>query len=115
MKIMKLLVRKGANVNAINIEGRTALHLVSAEGYFKGAKFLIENGANVNAEDYNGWTALYLASSWGYDLKLIKLLIEKGANIEAKNCEGETPLDIVKKDPNKNLIELFENFQKKDK
>ena len=77
-------------------------------------QFLLKNGANIEIQNYKGHTALHYASEGSY-LKVAKLLIEKGAKVKAKNNEGETAFDIAKKQSNKKLMELFENFQRKDK
>ena len=91
MEAIKLLTKKGADVNAMDVQWRTALHHLSKEAHFAGVKFLIENGANVNAKDLNDYTALHLASNYAYipgsdldTLKVIKILIESGADIEAR-------------------------------
>jgi ankyrin repeat protein len=63
-EVIKILVDKGANVNAVDSEGRSPLIiLASAVSYLykdknSVAKLLIENGANVNAKDKYGNTAI---------------------------------------------------------
>ena len=85
VKIFKSLIGYGADVNAKNNDGETALMLTSS---LEVAKLLIDNGADVNAKDNGSSTALMWASS----LDITKLLIENGADINAKDGYGHTAL-----------------------
>jgi ankyrin repeat protein len=58
---VKYLIEKGADVNAKNKSGWTALHFASSEGQLKIVQCLMEEGANINAEDKSKMTALNLA------------------------------------------------------
>lgn len=86
VKIFKSLIGYGADVNAKNNDGRTALMLTSNSDI---AKLLIDSGADVNAKSNGGLTALMLTSS----LEITKLLIDNGADVNAKDDEfGQTAL-----------------------
>ena len=86
LKIVKSLIGYGADVNAKNNDGRTALMLTSN---LEIAKLLIDSGADVNAKSNGGLTALMLTSS----LEITKLLIDNGADVNAKDDEfGQTAL-----------------------
>ena len=77
VKIFKSLIGYGADVNAKNNDGRTALMLTSNSDI---AKLLIDNGADVNAKDDEfGQTALTQAVKWDR-LEIAKLLIDNGAD-----------------------------------
>ena len=78
LKIVKSLIGYGADVNAKNKYGSTALMLTSS---LEVAKLLIDNGADINAKDNDGDTALTRHEN----LKIIKLLVENGADIDARD------------------------------
>ena len=50
----QVLLDAGANVNARDTRGRTALHAAAAQGYTDVAKFLVEHGADLKAADNDG-------------------------------------------------------------
>jgi ankyrin repeat protein len=53
-----MLIERGADVAAQNMDGWTPLHLASPEGKVDVAHMLIERGADVRAQDGHGWTPL---------------------------------------------------------
>jgi len=50
----EVLLAAGADVNARDARGRTALHAAAAQGYTDVAKFLVEHGADLKAADNDG-------------------------------------------------------------
>ena len=88
---VKRLIEEGADVNAQNYYGETALMFASNFGYTEVAQLLIEEGADVNAGDDEGMTALMKASIRG-KTKVAKLLIEEGADINVQDKWGYTAL-----------------------
>jgi ankyrin repeat protein len=105
VEAMKLLVEKGADVNATTKDelGLMALHLVAAMGVkVDSMKFLVDKGANVNATDKDGWTVLHYVAHNSANLDAMKFLIDNGADVNATDMDGKTALNIlVKRHPNK--------------
>ena len=60
--LFKCLLQSGANVNAIDSKGNSALTYAAGIGNFEIIKYLIENGANVNAASPDGKTILIFAA-----------------------------------------------------
>lgn len=58
--IVKLLVYHGADINAPNKYGRTALMIAIASNKFKDAKFLVDKGADITKKDNKNRTAFDL-------------------------------------------------------
>ena len=81
----KMLIEAGANINAIDHEGRTAL---MRSLFTEVAKILIEDGADVDAKDNDGRTALMMAET----VERAKLLIEAGADTDVVDKKGNTAL-----------------------
>lgn len=80
---VKLLIEKGADINAKDNDGWTPLHHAVGAGNVEVVQLLIEKGADVNAKGKEGGTALMSAAKHG-NVEIIKLLLEKGADMEAK-------------------------------
>ena len=92
MQTVKDLLAKGANVNAKDDKGRTALLWVApARDNPEMVKVLIEKGADVNAKDNEGETALMIAASQS-NPGILEALIEAGAEVDATNKAGGTAL-----------------------
>lgn len=87
---VKLLLEKGADINASVDGGTTPLMIAVQNHHIKMVELLIENGAAVNVADEDGTTALMLASR--EDIEIVKLLLEKNADVNAVNNDGITPL-----------------------
>ncbi len=75
---MKFLIAKGADINAQNEFGSTAL-IWSATDLAK-VKLLLAHGANVNAASKRGRTALFLAAMTDRSAETVRLLLAKGAD-----------------------------------
>lgn len=87
-RMIQLLIDRGANVNALNSNGRTALHHTSD---IESLKALLQAGADVNAKDEDKQTPLhYKAFTSGQEG--CELLLKNGADINARGMHGETPL-----------------------
>jgi cytohesin len=91
----ELLLAHGADVNAANKNGWTALHQAAAGGSKPIAELLIKAGARVNQRDFSGNTPLLLAVSSKHP-EVAQLLLESKADPNIRDKNGQTPLDIAK-------------------
>lgn len=94
--IVRLLISKGANANAMDKSGETPLHLVAAEGSIETAGILISAGARIDAKTLCGWTPLHNAVMENR-IELAQFLISKGAHVNEPNNELDTPLALAEK------------------
>ena len=105
--IAKLLIEKGAKVNARANMDWTPLMFAARDGHANVARMLIEKGAKVNAvaneQHWPGWTALMLAADEGH-ADVVQLLVDKGANVGAVNKEKKTALVLAQEALNDNYI-----------
>ena len=86
------LLKQGANTNARDAAGRTALMYAAITGQTRVVlKALLDRGADVNARSSDGTTALIAAATFG-DPQAIKMLLSKGAEVNARDASGETAL-----------------------
>ncbi|KXT16092.1 hypothetical protein AC579_7146 [Pseudocercospora musae] len=90
------LVRAGANINARNAAGDTALHLICRDGVAitGNMEILLRHGADANSHGELGNTALHRACE-NQPVDATKMLIQAGADVKAFNSQGETPLHIT--------------------
>ena len=78
------LLGSGADVNARDQRGRTALLCAVSRGQIDLVKLLLDKGADVNAKGEHGWTPLMEAANRGRS-EVAKLLLEKGADVNLKH------------------------------
>ena len=105
--VCQLLVAKGANVNARDKNGRTALHDAVRAEQVEVAEALIALGADVNATDNNSFTPLHLTAAKGFKT-LAQLLLERGADVNAKGGSFlATPSTIASVFKHSELERLF--------
>lgn len=91
-EFIEWLMQHGADIEAANSYGRTALHIHAGVNQTGKVKKLLALGANIHAKDKYGNTALHSA---GHRFDTVKLLIEHGADPLAENDQGETPLMLL--------------------
>ena len=65
LEAVKLCVEKGADVNAFNANGQTAMHLAAGRGADQVVRFLAEKGAALNLKNKQGRTPLDVAMGQG--------------------------------------------------
>ena len=97
--IVKILLSRGADVDAKNQWGETALILAARGGHVEVARILIDSGTDINSQglDLNKRkmdTALIAAARDGH-VEMVKLLLTKGTNIEAQMWTGKTALAVA--------------------
>jgi ankyrin repeat protein len=97
--LIALLLERGADVNAMNISGRTPLFYCTFSFSKELLTLLASYGADVNAVDKHGNTFLhedFLGLDFENFEEFLTALLELGYNINAKNPAGYTPLGFCK-------------------
>ena len=90
LKVKKLL-EEGADINAKDEDGKSALQMASSYGHTDIVKLLLEAGADINAKD-NDWGTALSNAVMNEKQQVVKLLLEKGADVNQPNKDGETPI-----------------------
>jgi ankyrin repeat protein len=94
MKIIKLLLKYGANPNISHGKVNLIIYCTRKKLYSI-LSVLLKNGGNVNIqEDISRNTPLHIAVI-NKNRKIIELLLENGADISMINSKNKTPLDIA--------------------
>ncbi len=92
---VRALLKQGADVNAAQGDGMTALHWAAMHGDLELADVLLYAGANVRATSRLGrQTPLHVASQNGAGA-VVKALIARGADVAAASSTGATPLMLA--------------------
>ena len=113
LNIVKILIEKGADVNARDHDGDTSLTIASSDGHVEVVKELLENGADVNARNSSGESSLWKAC-FSVNTEVAEILLEKGADANAKDSKGQSSLMLASKmarlagRPNAPVVKMFE-------
>ncbi|XP_009638871.1 ankyrin repeat and SOCS box protein 10 [Egretta garzetta] len=98
---VRLLLRFGADPEAVSEDGYKPLHLCKSPDSVECAQQLLQHGASVNSRtEEEDDTALHIAARHGL-ADHVQLLLRYGAELEAKNEEGQTPLNAACAQPHK--------------
>jgi ankyrin repeat protein len=89
--VVRSLLAKKADVNAVTADSSTPLHLAVAANNLEIVKLLIDAGANVKAETRYKITPLSLASSNG-NAAILERLLQAGVDANSTSEEGQTAL-----------------------
>lgn len=111
IKVTNYLLARGADPNAADRAGFTALYSAAGSDYgLSTAAALLSHGAKPNAKNMHGGTALHQAASQGA-IKVIELLLANKADVNAVDNEGYTPLhgavSYGKNDTRKTVVEIL--------
>ncbi|KAF3916608.1 Alpha-latrocrustotoxin [Dactylellina cionopaga] len=107
--MVRLLVEKGANLEAKDNNGMTPLLLAAKKGHEGAVKVLVEKGADLEAEGrvYIKMTPLLLAVANNHQ-SMVRLLVDMGADLEARDDEyNETPLQWATRTKQKEIMNIL--------
>ncbi|XP_069701156.1 85/88 kDa calcium-independent phospholipase A2 isoform X2 [Periplaneta americana] len=95
--VIEALVDMGCDINAVNFNGHTALHIMVLRNRLECVVALLSREVDVNIGDHDGNTPLHLAVTRG-SLAIVQALIVFGADLSYKNNSGATPRHVVPPD-----------------
>ena len=107
-EIVRLLLSGGADVEAKNDNGGTALIYASFQGRGEIVRLLLSRGTDVEAKYNNGRTALMLAALQGHR-EIVTLLLSSGANVNAKANDGRRALEFAKTRGHQDIVAVLLN------
>ncbi|WP_374410420.1 ankyrin repeat domain-containing protein [Novosphingobium colocasiae] len=91
---LNYLISKGAEVNARDDHGKTALQIAVGLGWREGVETLLGNHANPNETDDSGETPLITAVH-NKDLQITKLLLAAGGDPDRNDNSGRSARDYA--------------------
>ena len=106
VSLANVLIRKGADVKAVDFVENTALHTAKNADI---VRTLCMYGSDVNAKNKEGETPLHRAMT----AEVAEALIQNKADINAKNGKGQTPLDVAAETKNKAVAKAIFSYQQK--
>ncbi len=92
---LRYFTKKGVNVNLLDEDRTSPLHVASRSGSLQVVEELINSGATINMADMAGWTSLHVAA-YNQRHLICHLLLKKGADPYLTTRQGETPWDMVR-------------------
>ena len=101
---VQFLLNHGAEINACDDEGCTALIHASRTGFTTIVRTLLDSGADLEAQDQDGETAL-LAALYKKKTEIVHLLLNKGASI--KSPIGEKALGIASAMGSSEIVQIL--------
>jgi ankyrin repeat protein len=93
--IARLLLDRGAILDARNNHGNSSLLLASREGREEMVRLLLDRGADIEAVEKEGWTALIMAA-WNGEAGIVRVLLERGANVNARATDDEGSTALIR-------------------
>ncbi|MGG2026300.1 ankyrin repeat domain-containing protein [Gottfriedia sp. S16(2024)] len=108
-EISLFLIQNGINVNGLNEDGSSVLHLICDYPNIDVAKEILNHGGNINIRNKYGnnamWTAVFNCKGKYYDM--VELFMQYNPDTTTKNNAGRSPLDFAKQVGNEKLIEIL--------
>ena len=91
----KLLKERGFDLNQIQTDGKSILHLAVTKNDLKLLKKVTELEVDINIQDKEGLTALHQAALIAQNDEILKYLVELGADKSLETEFGETAYDLA--------------------
>lgn len=96
-EVLLELIDRGCDVNAVNFEGKTALHVMVERNRLECVVALLSHETEVDVRDRDGNTPLHLAIAKKL-VPMVQCLVVFGCDIDMANRDGQTPRHLVGKD-----------------
>uniref|UniRef100_A0A8D0GUZ2 Protein phosphatase 1 regulatory inhibitor subunit 16B n=1 Tax=Sphenodon punctatus TaxID=8508 RepID=A0A8D0GUZ2_SPHPU len=97
------LIATGEDLNTIDPQGATLLHIAAANGYLHAAEILLDHGARLDIKDWDGWEPLHASAFWG-QMQMAELLVSHGASLSTRTSLDEMPIDLCEEEEFKVLL-----------
>lgn len=103
--MVESLMIEEVEVDPIDLQGMTPLHLACAQGHYQVAIQLLNGGADINHQDKRGETCIFAAKRSG-SRRLQNYLLEQGVDVNIPNFEGKTVNEIESQSIDKSALTI---------
>jgi len=103
---IQLLLQLGADVNHLDINGRTPLMLASSMGRLNSVKMLMKNYADNTTFDNFGWNALMFGVYYNH-IDVVTFMLDNGVNPNSISPQGLTALKIAQEHKRIKMVDLL--------
>lgn len=110
--VVRILLTRNVDINAVDINGNTALHTAALNSQLSVVKLLLEKNPNLDIQNKVGNTALHLAVISG-NIDIVGELVLKGANTKIRNNDGKYPRDIARANNSAAIFEVLREAENK--
>jgi ankyrin repeat protein len=116
---LQRLLSSGADINARDRHGQTALMLAAIEGHGDVVAWLVERGAALDHTAKYGLSALMLAVIGGH-VGVVRRLISAGAGVNLRGAgapgfAGKTALDLAIARDDREIVEILGSTERRGK
>ena len=94
LHVLSLLIENGADLNASDPKGWTAVHTACFCNDREALALLLKAGADAGARDGQGWTGVHYAAVHGHR-QILDAVLASGVDVNATSASGNTPLRIA--------------------
>ena len=91
LETARLLIAKGADVNALDNGRRAPIIWAAGGGQLPAVELLLDSGADIMTRTAADWTPLHAAAAIAYG-EMMQMLLEREAQVNAHDENGQTPL-----------------------
>ena len=106
IRLVNLLLKKNANPNIINIDGRSPLYYAVINNNYDIVSLLLEKNADPNIIDIDGRSPLYYAIN-NNNSDIVSLLLEKNAEPNIIDNDGRSPLYYAINNNSNDIVSLL--------
>ncbi|KAJ8410301.1 hypothetical protein AAFF_G00202820 [Aldrovandia affinis] len=103
LKLVRAILRKGGNANALDKKRTHAAHFAAESGFFEVIRVLSAYSADLGVVTTEGNTPLHYAACGGFT-DCCRFIAQRGCNPKLKNQEGLTPRQIAKDGGHKAVV-----------
>ncbi|XP_016935686.1 protein fem-1 homolog CG6966 [Drosophila suzukii] len=104
--IVKMLVRRGANVNSTTRTNSTPLRAACFDGHYEIVKYLVHHGADFEVANRHGHTCLMIACYKGH-FRIAQYLLSLNADVNRCSVKGNTALHDCAESGSLQILQLL--------